>query len=106
MVKGMKGSRRPAKFQISSNDALPIKKGAKAIVRMTSAMTYLSLCKLLFSFSGRLQWLILSRLRNKVIKSMYSPNGQIQPQKALPKKKVATIITPKRSPFQTAIMDR
>jgi hypothetical protein len=37
---------------------------------------------------------------------MYNPNGHIQPQKDLPKKKVATIITAKRSPFQTAIMER
>jgi len=37
---------------------------------------------------------------------MYNPKGQIHPQKNLPKKNVASIITTRRSPFQTAIIER
>jgi hypothetical protein len=53
IVRDLNGPRRPTNSQSSSSDAVPSKKGSKAGVRMISAMMYLSLCKLLLSFSGR-----------------------------------------------------
>ena len=88
------------------SEAVHIKKGVKAIEIIARVMTYLRLCKLVFTFSGSIEWRVLSNLRRKLIRSMYKPKGQIQPQKNLPKIGVAPIIRTKISPFQTAIMDR
>ena len=81
-----------------------IRKIGKADPIMMNASTYLSACKVLLSLSGSAQYRIFNDRRNKVIKSMYNPKGQIQPQKNLPKKRVAPRMVNMIRHFPTPVM--
>ncbi len=100
-MRGVKGSRKYRKERHTSGSKGPTKKGK---AKTAATIKYLSVCRYLLTFSGRFLCRILVALRTKVIKSMYKPNGQIQPQKKRPKTTVATTIAPKVMDGQRAKM--
>src|SRR3990170_8535297 len=87
ILRGVKGPARSNAITVANSKlgGGVIHANTNGTTRKKSSSTYLKLCRALFSFSERFRCLVLEAFRNRVMASIYKPNGQSQPQKSLPK---------------------